>query len=68
MATAARKAPGVINSAEAYELREFARRCRLGEFALREARSKGLRVICVGRRRYVLGRDWLDFLEKHGGE
>ena len=67
MSLTARKTPGVIRADEAYELREFARRCRLGEFALREARQKGLKVISVGRRRYVLGRHWLEFLEQQAG-
>lgn len=64
MTLTARKVPGVISASEAYELREFARRMRLGEFAMREARAKGLKVIAVGRRRYVLGRHWLEFLER----
>jgi hypothetical protein len=59
-----RKIPGVIRADEAYELGEFARRMRLGEFALREVRQKGLRVISVGRRRYVRGADWLEFLDR----
>src|SRR5437763_1557404 len=37
---------------------------RLGEFALREARAKGLTVIAVGKKRFVLGRHWIEFLER----
>ncbi len=65
------EAPGVIASGEAYLLQEFARRTKLGTWAIRQARRAGLRVRTVGSRRFVLGSDWLAYLgriEPEGAE
>lgn len=55
--------PGYILAEALYTLDEFQRRLRLGEAAMRAARRQGLRVRKVGRRKYVLGRDALQWIE-----
>lgn len=62
------KPPGVIDRDAAYSLREFSARAGLNAHALRAARRKGLRVVALGRKRYVLGSDWLRFLEQQAEE
>lgn len=70
----ATRTPGVIRADEAYTLTEFRKRTGLGSTAFRGARAAGLRVIALGRKRYVLGVDWIEFLkqvqvqEKSSGE
>ncbi|MDA1016058.1 MAG: hypothetical protein O3A00_16585 [Planctomycetota bacterium] len=56
-------ATSAIESSTVYPLRDFQRLAGLGNFALREARKKGLRVRAVGNRRYILGSDFREFLE-----
>ena len=55
--------PGVIVADELYTLQEFQRRMRLGAAATRQARRQGLILRKIGRRKYLLGRDILDWLE-----
>lgn len=62
------RVPGVIDAAASYTLSEFRRRTGLGSYAFRQARAAGLRVVEVGRKRYVLGADWLRFLERQATE
>ncbi len=56
--------PQVIRADEGYSVAEFRRRAGLGDYAFREVRRAGLRIIAIGKKRYVLGVDWLDFLAK----
>ena len=53
---------GMILSDATYTLGEFQRISGLGEAALRKARRQGLVVIRVGRRGFVKGRDFQDYL------
>jgi hypothetical protein len=46
----------------AYPIELFGRATGLGNWALRQARRTGLRIRVVGRRRYVIGADWIEFL------
>ena len=55
---------GVIRSDESYTLREFCARMGLGPYALRQAREAGLIVRQVGKKRFVLGVDWLKFVSE----
>ena len=55
--------PGVISADSLYTLGEVRERLKLGEAAMRQARRAGLKVRTIGRRRYVLGKDLLDFVE-----
>jgi len=54
-----------IVDGESYTLREFQRRTHLGNWALRTARRRGLKVCRVGGRAYISGRDWMDYLSEH---
>lgn len=64
MTTTIKLTPGVIDRNHAYSVREFRRRTGLGDYAYAQARKAGLRVIKVGKKPYVLGSDWLDFLSR----
>jgi len=69
MATSS-QAPGVVNAHEVYTLPELQERLQLGEWAMRQARRSGLRMVKIGRRKYVKGADFLDYLDrqaKQGG-
>lgn len=55
------RTPGVIRADESYTVVEFRRRATLGDYAFREVRRAGLRVVEIGKKRYVLGADWLEF-------
>ena len=56
--------PQVIRADEAYTVPEFRRRAGLGDYAFREVRRAGLRIIEIGKKRYVRGCDWLEFLAR----
>jgi len=58
------RTPGVVSAGECYTVAEFRARTGLRDFAYRQVRKAGLRVIPVGRKRYVRADDWLDFLNK----
>lgn len=53
---------GVILSEATYPLAEFQKLSGLGEAALREARRRGLVVTAIGRRRFVRGADFYEFV------
>lgn len=53
-----------INPTELLTLDELRDRFGLGTAAMRTARRQGLKVRQVGRRRFVLGKDLLDFVER----
>ncbi len=48
-----------------YPLQEFQERSGLGKAAMREARQKGLTVRKVGRRHFVLGKDFIAYVQEH---
>lgn len=54
--------PGVITSDSIYRLDEAQARLGLGKQAWRTARREGLPIRCVGRRRYVVGRDVINWI------
>jgi hypothetical protein len=56
--------PGVVSIFECYRLDEFRRRMGLGDLAFREVRRRGLRVVKIGKRVYVRGKDWMDFVDR----
>jgi hypothetical protein len=55
--------PGFVKDGECYTLDELQSRLQLGRAAWRTARQHGLPVRLVGRRKLVLGRDVLAWLE-----
>jgi hypothetical protein len=57
------KAPGLVSADCLYTLAEVQERLKLGQAAMRQARRAGLRVRKIGRRRYVLGRDLLAYVD-----
>lgn len=56
----------IIRADECYPLPVFKKLTGMGTCAVREARRKGLPVRKVGLRNYILGKDWLQFVEEHG--
>ena len=58
------KTPGVIFPEAVYAIDEFRDRTRMGERAVRNCIDKGLRITKIGYRRFVLGKDFIDFVEK----
>ena len=66
MASAGIQIDGVIETGKVYPINTFRTLTGLGAGAMREARKKGLTVRKVGLRSYVLGADFLEFVEKHG--
>ena len=59
------EAPGPVEADVLYPLADFKARTGLGEFAMRTARRRGLKVTYAGNRGFVLGRDFLDYLTTH---
>jgi hypothetical protein len=57
-----RDALGVILADATYPLPEFQKLTGLGEAALRKARRQGLTVTTIGRRRFVRGADFHEFI------
>lgn len=55
---------GAIRADETYPLPLFQRLTGLSAWALRTARREGLKMRTVGRRRYVIGADWLTYLQQ----
>ena len=61
------EALGEIHDAESYPLPIFQQRTGQGRKGIAQARRQGLRVRKVGRRAYVLGRDWHQYLANQAG-
>ena len=49
-----------------YPLEIFKRLSGQSVWGLRQAKRRGLRVRTCGRRSYVIGRDWAEYLANHG--
>lgn len=62
-----RSTPQVIRSDEAYSVAEFRRRAGIGDYTWRDLRRR-LRVVKIGRKQYVLGQTWLEFLREQADE
>ena len=56
--------PGEVRADALYTLDEIRHRLGLGQAALRMARRAGLPVRTIGRRRFVLGKDLIQFVER----
>lgn len=54
---------GVISADESYTVQEFRKRVGIGDYVWRKLRRE-LPVVTIGRRQYVLGADWIDFLSR----
>jgi hypothetical protein len=55
---------GTIRADESYTIGEFMQRAGMGRRAFDAARRRGLQVLSAGKRRYVLGSDWLAYLRQ----
>jgi len=66
MAKAATDIPGQIGASDLYTIEEFKRRLGLSSWAMWKARRSGLKVYHVARNRYVLGKDYIAFVESTG--
>jgi hypothetical protein len=70
MVTAAvEKSPslGAIATDQSYPLPVFMRLTGLSLWVMRQARRGGLKLRTVGRRKFVLGSDWAEYLAKQEG-
>ena len=54
---------GAIDSYQIYTLTEFKRRTGQGDAGMRAMRRQGLKTVTVGKRKYVCGGDFFDFLK-----
>ena len=54
---------GVIDASGAYPRATFIRLCGMTRSAFGAARKNGLRVRLCGKRVFVLGKDWIEFLD-----
>ncbi len=54
---------GEISRDSSYTLSDFSNRTGLKRDAIRAARRNGLRVIYKHSRAYIMGRDWLAYLD-----
>lgn len=66
MPKAAPEVPGSIGANDLYTLHEVRRRLGLSAWSIWRARRNGLKVHRIARRRYVLGRDFIAYVEAAG--
>jgi hypothetical protein len=57
-----RRPPGEIVPDRLYTVPELRARADFGDFTWREARTGGLRIRKVGRKMFVLGKDFIDYV------
>ncbi|EDL58368.1 hypothetical protein [Gimesia maris] len=57
------KGTGQIEPDTLYSLDQFKQVSGMGNWALREARKAGLKMLKIGNRKYVKGQSFIDFLE-----
>jgi hypothetical protein len=53
-----------VEASQSYTLRELRARTGVGDFALRKLRAAGLPVRAIGRKQFILGADWIEFLRQ----
>ncbi len=56
--------PGVVREDEVYTLGEIKSRLKLGNWAIRRAQRLGLKTCKIGLRKYVVGRDVIEYLQR----
>jgi len=66
MVDAKAKPPGSIGGSDLYTIDELKRRLGLSSWAMRTARRRGLKVYKINRIKYVLGRDYIAYVESTG--
>jgi len=63
---AAIRIPGQIGASDLYTIAEIKRRLGLSSWAMWRARRCGLKVYKIAHQRYVLGKDYIAFVESAG--
>ena len=58
-----RKGTGPIQKNTIYPLGDFMGRVGMGEFAIRNARRAGLKVVRIGKKVFIRGEDFISFLD-----
>ena len=58
-----KRTEGTIRPDEIYRLDEFKLRSGLGDFAFRQARGDGLRVVAIGKKIFVRGLDFIEYVD-----
>jgi hypothetical protein len=66
MADAKAKPPGSIGGSDLYTIDELQRRLGISSWSMRRAQRHGLRVYKIARTKYVLGRDYIAYVESTG--
>ena len=66
MANEATRIPGQIGASDLYTIAEVKRRLGLSSWAMWRARRRGLKVYKISRHRFVLGKDYIAFVESTG--
>ncbi len=66
MAKEATQIPGQIGASDLYTIAEVKRRLGLSSWAVWRARRSGLKVYKISRRHYILGKDFIAFVESTG--
>jgi hypothetical protein len=58
---------GTIAASEAYTTQEFRKRAGIGDYTWRRLRRE-LPIVTIGRKQYVLGQSWIDYLLSQKGK
>jgi hypothetical protein len=58
--------PGQIGASDLYTIEEVKRRLGLSSWAMWRARRSGLKVYKISHHRFVLGKDYIAFVESTG--
>ena len=66
MAKEATNIPGQIGASDLYTVDEVKRRLGLSSWAMWKAQRSGLKVYKISRHRFVLGKDYIAFVESTG--
>jgi hypothetical protein len=66
MAKEATQIPGQIGASDLYTISEIKRRLGLNSWTMWKARRRGLKVYKISHRLYVLGKDFIAFVENTG--
>ncbi|QDT79189.1 hypothetical protein Mal35_26440 [Gimesia maris] len=59
---------GQIEPQTLYSLEEFKQVSGMGNWALRQARKAGLKMLKIGNRKFVKGQAFIDFLDSQNNE
>ena len=58
--------PGLIGASDLYTIAEVKRRLGLSSWEMWKARRNGLKVYKISRNQYILGKDYIAFVESTG--